>query len=420
MNIEFFIAKRLFKEKSPGKDVSRPIVRISVAGIAIGLAVMIITVAIVTAFQSEIRNKIIGFGSHIQITNYTLNNSIEPDPISTLDSVPELLADVPGIKHIQSFAFKNGILKTKNNNEGILLKGVDKNYDWTFIKQNLKEGNVLSLNDSSTSKEIVISRQLAKKLDLKINNKLIVYFVTKKKTNAENASYPEYEQRAKDFYITGIYQTDFEDFDKKFVFVDLKHIQKLNYWDKNEVGGYEILIDDYEKIDRAGDEVFERVGVVWNVQTIKQIHQTIFSWLELQDINAIIVIALMILVASINMISALLILILEKTNMIGTLKALGANNKSIQKVFLYNAFYLIGKGLLWGNIIGISLCFIQKQFGIITLPEETYYVSVIPININLAYILLLNIGTMLICMLMLILPSFIISKITPVKAIRFK
>lgn len=416
MNTEFFIAKRLLKDT--GKNVSRPIIRISIGGIAVGIVVMILTVAIVTGFQSEIRNKIIGFGSHIQIANYTLNNSIEPEPIYNNDSLPILLRDVKGITHIEAFAFKNGILKTKTNNEGILLKGVDKNYDWTFIKENFKAGSIPVFGDSGSSKDILISNLLSQRLKLKTGDKLIVYFVTKKRTDDDSPV--EYEQRVRDFYVKGIYQTDFEDLDKKLAIVDIAQIQKLNYWSDKEVGGFEILINDYEKIDATGEDIFDRVGLNWNVQTIKQVHQTIFSWLDLQDVNAVIVIALMILVSSINMISALLILILEKTNMIGTLKAFGSSNGDIQKIFLYNAFYLIGKGLLWGNAIGILLCVVQRQFGIFTLPKETYYVSVIPIHIDFLHILLLNAGTMLICMLILIIPSFIISKITPVKAIRFK
>lgn len=420
MNTELFIAKRIISDKNAAKKISRPIIRIAIIGIALGLAVMIITVAIVTGFQSEIRDKIIGFGSHIQITNYDANNSYEPNPISAKQDFYPLLLKIPEVKHVQVYATKNGIIKTKTDNEGVLLKGIGKDYDWTFIKKNLVEGNVFAVNDTEASKQIVVSKQTADRLGIKINDRLIIYFITKKKSDPNKDAYSEYEQRVKDFHVSGIYETGFEEFDKKMVFVDIAQVQKLNYWTKDQIGGFEVLVDNYDDIDKTGDVISDIIGPGFNAQTIKRLQQTIFSWLDLQDVNATIVITLMILVAAINMISALLILILERTNMIGTLKSLGASNGSIQKIFLYNGAYLIGKGLLWGNVIGIALCFIQIQSGIFTLPKETYYVSVIPIHISFTYFLLLNIGTMMACMLMLILPSFLISKITPAKAIHFR
>lgn len=419
MNTELFIAKRIIFGDKSSKRISKPIVRIAIAGIAIGLTVMILTIAIVTGFQSEIRDKVIGFGSHIQITNYDYNNSFEPEPISkNQDFLPELKSN-PEIKHVQVYATKNGIIKTKTDNEGVLLKGVSEDYNWSFIEKNLISGTVFSVTDSVSSKNIVISKQLASRLDLKLNDKLLIYFVTKKRNISPDREGGEYEQRIKDFYISGIYETGFEEYDKKIVFVDVAQIQKLNYWEKDQVGGIEVILRDYNKIDKVGSYVYDLVGQNLNAQTIKETNSTIFSWLELQDINAVIVIVLMALVAAINMISALLILILERTNMIGILKALGTGNKNIQKVFLYNAAYLVGEGLLWGNIIGIALCLLQKHFGVFTLPKETYYVSVIPIQMNLIYFFLLSLGTFFLCLLMLIIPSFIISKITPVKAIRF-
>ena len=377
---------------------------------------MIITLAIVTGFQKEIRDKVIGFGSHIQITNYDSNTSQEPNPISREQEFLPLIKNKKGIKHIQVFATKNGLIKTKTDNEGVLLKGVDKDYNWDFITKNLVAGYVFKVTDT-LSKKIVISKYLASRLDLKINDKLLIYFVTKKKN--EDSETLEFEQRVKDFYISGIYDTGFEDYDKKLVLVDIKQIQKLNYWDTNQVGGFEILIENYKELDAFGKFVYDNIGSDLNSLTIKETNPTIFSWLDLQDVNAIIVIVLMIMVAAINMISALLVLILERTNMIGILKALGSSNFSIRKVFLYNAGYLIGRGLFWGNLIGITLCLLQFKFGLITLSKETYYVSVIPINIKILHILLLNIGTMIICMLMLIVPSYIVSRITPVRAIRF-
>lgn len=417
MNTEFFIARRILKGGKQSKQVSTPIVRIAVAGIALGLAVMIITVAIVTGFQKEIREKIIGFGAHIQITNYDNNTSQEPAPISRQQSFLPELKQIPGVTHVQAYAVKNGLIKTKTDNEGVLLKGVDSDFDWSFIKKNLKQGSVYAVNDSELSKKIVISKNIADRLDKKVNDRLLIYFITQKKNDSLGET--QYEERVKEFFISGIYSTGFDEYDRKVVFVDLAQVQKLSYWGKNQVGGFEISIDNYNDIDKIGKQVDELAGQDLSAQTIRQANETIFSWLDLQDVNALIVIGLMVLVASINMISALLILILERTNMIGILKALGSNNWAIQKIFLFNAAYLVGQGLLWGNIIGLGLCIIQHQFGIVTLPEETYYVPVVPINIDILQIVYLNVGTLLTCLVMLLLPSFIVSKITPVKAIRF-
>ncbi|MES2591839.1 MAG: ABC transporter permease [Bacteroidota bacterium] len=415
MNTERFIAKRIISGTGTSNQLSRPIVRISVLGIALGLAVIILTVAIVTGFQNEIRNKLIGFGSHIQIANYDNNESDEPQPISMYQPFVEELKNNPDIKHVQIYSTKIGIIKTKTDNEEVLLKGIGNTYDWGFINENLKAGKTFNVSDTGLTRDIVISKYLADKLNLKLNDKMIIYFLIKK---ADSVSF-EYQQRIKTFFISGIYETGFEDIDKKLVLVDIKQIQKLNYWTSDQVGGFEVTIKDYKKIDDLGEYVNDLVGQDLIAKTIKEKQPTIFSWLELQDMNAIIVITLMILVAGINMISALLVLILERANMIGILKALGARNTSIQKIFLYNAVYLIGKGLLWGNIIAITLALIQKQFGIFKLDQANYYVSVIPVNIDFFHIVALNIGTLLCCLLMLIVPSFIVSKITPVKAIRF-
>jgi lipoprotein-releasing system permease protein len=415
LNIERFIAKRIILGKDDDKQLSHPIIRISVIGIALGLAVIILTVAIVTGFQNEIRNKLIGFGSHIQVTNYDNNSSDEPQPISKQQDFLDGLKNNPEINHVQVYATKSGIIKTKTDNEGVLIKGVGNDYDWKFITENLKEGKAFTISDTGLSRDIIISKYLANKLELKLNDKMVIYFLTQKKDSVSS----RYEQRVKVFYISGIYETGFEDIDKRLVLVDIGQIQKLNYWNDDQIGGFEIAINDYKKIDKMGDEVNDVIGQGLVAQTIKETNPTIFSWLDLLDMNAIIVIALMILVAGINMVSALLIVILERTNMIGILKALGATNASIQKIFLYHAAYLIGKGLFWGNVLALAIAIIQKQFGVLKLDQTTYYVSVIPVNIDVMHIFVLNVGTLLCCMIMLIIPSFIISKITPVKAIRF-
>ena len=379
---------------------------------------MILSVAIVTGFQHEIREKIIGFGAHIQITNYDNNTSQEPAPIDRIQSFLPSLRHLPDVKHVQVYAIKNGLIKTKTDNEGVLLKGVGSDYDWTFIKRNLKGGSVFTVNDSMNGKEIVVSQRIANRLGKKVGDRLLVYFITQR-ANGDSLSSRLPEQRVKEFIISGLYETGFDEFDKKMVFVDIAQLQKLNYWTRNQVGGFEVLIHDFKRLDAAETDVNAAVGDKLSAQSIRRVNETIFSWLDLQDVNALIVIVLMIVVASINMISALLILILERTNMIGILKALGLGNWSIQKVFLYNATYLIGKGLLWGNIIGLGLCFIQLHFGLIKLPQETYYVPVVPISINWWEILFLNLGTLFACLIMLLLPSLIVSRITPVKAIRF-
>lgn len=377
---------------------------------------MILAVAIVTGFQNEIKAKLIGFNSHIQISNYDNNISSEPKPISKIQPFLKEIKSNPDINHIEVFATKNGIVKTKTDNEGILLKGVDADYDWTFLNKNFVQGAGFIPSDT-VSKSIVISKYLSDKLNLKLNDKMIIYFIvdrfdslgTKLRTEAS----------AKDFYISGIYETGFEDIDKTLVLSDIRRIQKMNGWNENEIAGFEISIKEYAKIDAVGYEIDALIGQGLVAQTIKQTNPTIFSWLDMMDINAIIILVLMVIVAGINMMSALLILILERTNMIGILKAMGAKNSSVQKIFLYNAVYLIGKGMLWGNLLGISIALIQQHFGIFTLDAKTYYISQIPINFNLLHILFLNVGTLICCVIMLIIPSFIVSKITPVKAIRF-
>jgi lipoprotein-releasing system permease protein len=416
LSIERFIAKRIIFGSAGSNQLSRPIMKVSVLGIALGIALMILTVCVVTGFQKEIRNKLIGFGSHIQISNYDNNISDEPQPIDGKADFINDLKEIPQIKHIQIYATKSGIIKTKTDNEGVMLKGIGADHDWEFIGKSMKSGKPFTVSDTGLSKGIVISQLLADKLELKVDDKMVIYFLTKRIDSADNISY---EQRVKTFFISGIYDTGYEDLDKKLVLVDIRQIRKLNYWSEDQVGGFEIALNDYDNIDELGAEVNALAGQGYIAQTIKETNPTVFSWLDLQDMNAIIVITLMLLVGGINMISALLILILERTNMIGILKALGATNQSIQKIFLYNAMYLVGKGLFWGNILGIGIALLQQQFGVFTLDPKTYYVSVVPVELDVMNIILLNVGTLVSCVLMLLLPSFIVSKITPVKAIRF-
>ena len=415
MNTERFIAKRIIFGSGNSNQLSRPIVRISVLGIALSLAVMILSIAIVTGFQNEIKNKLIGFGSHIQITNYDSNVSDEPQPIRRSQPFLEKLKNDPDVTHVEVYATKSGIIKTKTDNEGVLLKGIGQDFDWKFINENLKSGKIFTVSDTGLSKSIVISKDLSDKLGLKLNDKMVIYFLIKR----EDSTSTHFEQRVKTFFISGIYETGYEDIDSRLVLVDIGQIQKLNYWNEDQVGGFEVAIKDFKKMDAVGADVNDMIGQGLIAQTVKDVNPSVFSWLEWMDVNVMIILILMIVVAAINMMSALLILILERTTMIGLLKALGARDSSIQKIFLYNSAYIIGKGLFWGNLIGLGIALLQQHFGIFKLDPKIYYISQIPININLLDVLLLNIGTLVCCLIMLIIPSYIVSRITPVKAIRF-
>ncbi|PCI96445.1 MAG: hypothetical protein COB15_10195 [Flavobacteriales bacterium] len=408
MNLEYFISKNIVKGDSHSKKITKPIIRISIIAIALGLIVMIVALSIVNGFQREIRNKVIGFGSHIQITSYDSQNTYEASPISLKQDFYPSLDTVKGIKHIQKYAMKAGIIKTKEEIYGVVVKGVGSDFDWSFFNQKIIEGNSFVVNDEQTEKDVLLSNHIATKMKLEVGDKMFLYFI---QANGQ--------LRPKDFIVKGIYQTGLEQFDNLYVIADIAHIQKRNGWSKNEVGGFEVLIDDYDELDKMGDFVYENVGYNLHSSTIKEQNPDIFIWLSMQDYNVNIILILMIIVAVVNIVSALLILILERTNMIGILKALGMPNWNVRKIFLYNAIYLIFKGLIWGNAIGIAICLVQQQFGILTLPEESYYVSVVPIELNFMNVLLLDIGTLVICILMLLIPSYVITKITPVKAIRF-
>jgi lipoprotein-releasing system permease protein len=408
LNLEYFISKNIIKGDSRSKKFTKPIIRISIIAIALGLIVMIVAISIVSGFQREIRNKVIGFGSHIQITSYDSQNTYEASPISKNQDFYPKIDTVDGIKHIQIFATKPGIIKTKEEIYGVVVKGVSSDFDWTFFNEKIVDGNSFVIIDSLKDNNILLSKHIASKMKLGVGDKMFLYFIQKNG-----------QLRPKDFVVNGIYQTGLEQFDNLFVVANIAHIQKRNGWDENQVGGFEILIDNYKDIDKLGDYVYENVGYELHSSTIKEQNPDIFNWLNLQDYNVNIIIILMIIVAVINITSALLIIILERTNTIGILKALGMPNWNVRKIFLYNAIYLIVKGLFWGNIMGIVICIIQLKFGIITLPEESYYISVVPIEFNFFNILLLNIGTLVVCILMLLIPSFVITKISPIKAIRY-
>lgn len=408
MNLEYFISKNIVKGDTRSKKITKPIVNISIIAIALGLIVMIVAMSIVDGFQREIRNKVIGFGSHVQITSYDSQNTYEASPISREQDFYPSLSQVDGINHIQIFATKAGIIKTKEEIYGVVVKGVGEDYDWTFFNEKIVEGDAFVVDPERAEKDILLSEYVAKKMKLKVGDKVFLYFIQ------ENG-----QLRPKDFIVKGIYQTGMEQFDQLYVIADIAHIQKRNGWTKDQIGGFEVLIDDYDGLDEMGEYVHDHIGYDLHSTPIKELYPDIFMWLNMQDYNVNIILLLMVIVAVVNIISALLILILERTNMIGILKALGMPNWNVRKIFLYNAVYLIMKGLIWGNVIGISLCLLQQYFGLLKLPEESYYVAVVPIELNLLNVLLLNLGTLIICVLMLLIPSYVITKISPVKAIRF-
>lgn len=399
--------------KGSGNRISRPIVTIAVVGIALGLAVMIISVAIVQGFKSEIRNKVFGFGAHIQIVNYDSNFSYETNSINKEQKFLPELRKLKGITHVQVYATKPGIIKTKDNVQGVIIKGIGKDFDWAFFDKYMLNGSHFTLPDTIKSNNVVISKKLALLLNLKVGDNLPMYFIQE-------------PPRMRKFKISGIYQTYLEEFDKMFILADIRHIQKLNDWDENKISGYEITIDDFDNLTYIANQVFNIAGTKiqhdggkLRVQTIIEKYPYIFDWIGLFNTNLWVILVLMVLVAGFNMVSGLLIMILERTHMIGILKAIGAKDISIRKIFLYNGAFLISRGMLWGNVIGIGLCVIQYYFKIFSLDQESYYIEYVPISISIIQLILLNLGAMLITFVMLIIPSMVVSRIRPIKAIKF-
>ncbi len=410
MNYELFIAKRIIAAKQDKSSVSSPIIKIAIAAIALGMIIMMIAIATGVGLQKKIKEKISGFNGHVQISNYEENNSkITINPVSLTQDFYPNFTDIDGIKNVQSFASKGGIIRTDTDFEGIVLKGVNIDYDWSFFETYLTEGSILNLNDEMSS-EVLISKLTADRLELKLGDTFNTFFVKNDPAKAPNA---------RKFKIVGIFNSGFKEFDENYIIGDIKQIQRLNKWSQDQVGGFEVLLDDFDELKVKGDQIYSSVPSTLNAVTIAEKYPTIFEWLSLFDNNIIVIIGIMVLIAGINMITALLVLILERTQMIGILKALGNSNWSIRKIFLYNAGYLISIGLLVGNVIGIGILLAQKYFGIIQLNPETYYVSQAPVYLNVQYILVLNIGTLVLCLLMLLVPSYIVSKISPVKAIKF-
>ncbi|MEO8516980.1 MAG: FtsX-like permease family protein [Flavobacterium sp.] len=416
MNLEYFIAKRLTNAKNHKSSISAPIIKIAISAIAIGLVMMIISLGTGIGLQQKIRQKIAAFNGHILISNFDDNQSeVSLNPVSTNQDFYPTFKNVKGIKHIQAVASKAGIIRTEKSFEGIVFKGVGKDYLWDNMTEYLVQGRIPNLK-SDLNSEILISEYLANRLELKLGDKCNTFFMKENGSQLPNLRV---------FTIVGIYNSGFQEFDSTFLIGDIRHVQRINKWKPTEVGSFEVFIDDFDKIKEKGIEVYnnsqnkEDPAKTLDTQTIVQRYYYIFEWLKLFDFNIVVILIVMIVVSTINMVVALLVLILERTQMIGILKSLGANNWSVRKIFLYNAFYLISKGLFWGNLIGIGMLLIQKYLGVITLPPEDYYVNVAPVDINIINIILLNLGTIAICLLVLLLPSYLITKISPVKAIKF-
>lgn len=414
MSLSLFLARRIYRESDGGRQVSRPAVLIAMAGIAIGLAVMIISVAVIIGFKSEVRNKVIGFGSHIQIANLDAVNSYETHPIMAGDSMIKALTDYPEVSHAQRFSTKPGMIKTDDAFQGMVLKGVGPEFDTRFMKDHLLEGEIPAFSDSVSTNQVLISKALATKLKLKLGDKIFTYYV-------------QDDVRARRLTIAGIYQTNFSEYDNLFLLTDLYMVNRLNGWQPEQVSGVELQVRDYDKLQDITYEIAaetdnqkDALGGVYFVRSIEQLNPQIFEWLNLLDMNVWVILILMIGVAGFTMISGLLIIIIERTNMIGILKALGANNFTIRKTFLWFSVFLIGKGMIWGNAIGLAFCILQSQFGIFQLNPETYYVDTVPVSFNVLLFLLINIGTLSAALLMLIGPSFLITKINPASSMRYE
>ncbi|SOC80965.1 lipoprotein-releasing system permease protein [Salinimicrobium sediminis] len=410
MDLEFFIAKRLVSSKQHKSSISAPIIKIAIVAIAIGVIMMLVAFATGIGLQQKIREKMSAFTGHITISSYDNNNSqVSLMPISTDQDFYPDFTSVEGIEHVQATGYIGGVIRTATDFEGIIVKGVGTDYNWDYFKDFLIEGELPDLS-GGLNDEILMSSYTANRLGLGVGDKAVTYFLRddSSKTPLTRA-----------FVIKGIYNSGFQEFDELYMIADIRHIQRLNRWEKDQVGNFEVFLTDFSELEEKGQEIYENTDSFLDTRTIKQQYYSIFEWLSLFDFNIALIIGIMILVAGINMITALLVLILERTQMIGILKALGSSDWSIRKIFLYNAGYLIVLGLFWGNLIGLGLLFAQKYLKLIPLNPETYYVTEAPVYIGWEYIVGVNLGTLFLCMLMLLIPSYIITRISPVRAMKF-
>ncbi|OCB75130.1 ABC transporter permease [Flavobacterium crassostreae] len=410
MNLEYFIAKKLITAKERKSSIATPIIKIAIAAIAIGMIMMLVSVATGIGLQQKIREKIAAFNGHILISNFDSNQSqATTSPISKKQDFYPKFTTVPGIEHVQAIISKAGIIRTANAFEGIIYKGVGTDYKWNRIQEYLIAGRLPDVS-KNLNPEVVVSQFLANRLHLKVGDAFNTFFMKEGQGKLPNI---------RRFTITGIFNSGFQEFDATYILGDIRHLQRINKWNADQVGAFEVFVKDFDQIQQLGNQVYQQTGSTLDTKTIIEKYSYIFEWLQLFDFNIVVILVIMILVATINMVVALLVLILERTQMIGILKALGANNWSIRKIFLYNASYLILRGLFWGNLIGISILLIQDNFGIIKLNPENYYVDQAPVYLHFGYIALLNLLTITVCFLVLLIPSYIITKISPVKAIRY-
>ena len=415
MNLPFFLAKRIYTNNADKKRVDMPAIRIAIAGVAVGLAVMLVSVSVVFGFKHTIRNKVVGFGSHIQVANFMTLQASEQYPIQMGDSMLKVLRAIPGVKHVQRFAVKQGILKTDKDFLGVAFKGIAADYDTTFIHQNLVAGAIPHFSDTVGKQQMMVSQAIADQLNLKLGDKVFAYFID------------DTGVKARRFTIAAIYQTNLSQFDKVTCFIDLYTAVKLNAWETDQASGAELTVNDFNLLNQTAERVVEKVnrtidsyGETYSSQTIQEMNPQIFSWLDLLDLNVWIILGLMLAVAGVTMISGLLIIILERTAMIGILKAIGARNTTIRRTFLWFAVFTIGKGMLIGNLIGLGLIVLQHYTGLVKLNPTTYYVSTVPVEFNLLVWLLLNVATLVISVFVLIAPSYLVSKINPAASMRYE
>ena len=414
LNLEYFIVRKVFLKKGNKRRFTSTINGIAITGISLSMAVMILAVSIVTGFKQEIRDKVIGFGSHIQITNYDSNLSYQTEPIPKEPEFLEELKNLPGVSHVQPFAIKAGIVKTDTDIQGLVLKGIDENFDWSFFNKSLVEGEVFKVTDTAFTEKILISSFLARKMRLKSGDTFQMWFIDK-------------SPRFRKFQVAGIYETSLAEFDETFALADIKHIQRLNNWSVDQASGLEVSLQNFKDLENitwdtrelSAPFMFDE-GSRFKVRNIVENYPQIFDWLELQDLNVIIIISLMLVVAGFNMVSGLLILILDRTYMIGVLKALGGRNRMIRKIFLYQSGFLILKGLFWGNLLGIGVGFLQRRYELISLDPQSYYLTTVPVNLDIMDIMLINLGAMAAIMFFLIIPSMLVARISPAKVIRFE
>ena len=413
MNLELFIAKRLISGKDHKISISAPIIKIAIAAIALGIIMMLVAIGTGVGLKLKIREKVAAFNGHIQIYNYDNNLSdVSVTPVSkNQDFYPEF-TEVDQVSHVQAVATKGGIIRTEDTFEGIIAKGVGPDYNWQALDEYLIEGSMPDYSGDLNT-EVLISRMLASRLDLKLGDSFFTFFLK----DDDPAKTPNQRR----FEIAGIYDSGFEDIDGLYIFVDLRHIQRMNKWTADQVGNFEVFLEDFSMMDEKNREIYGKTDSELDTQTLREKYYQIFEWIELFDFNIAIIIGIMIIVGGINMITALLVLILERTPMIGVLKALGSQGRSIRRIFMYNAAYLIGVGLLWGNVLGLGLLWLQDKYRIFKFPNpQEYYIEYIPVHINIYHIVLLNIGVFILCTLMLLIPSHIIDRISPVKAIKFE